>query len=35
MRDTGLLMPESLKETGKGGLAVTRTGQEIKKSIWS
>lgn len=35
MRDTGLLMPESLKETGKGGLAVTRTGQEIKQSIWS
>lgn len=35
MRDTGLLMPEALRETGKGGLAATRTGREIKKSIWS
>ncbi len=35
MRDTGLLMPEALKETGKGGLAATRTGREIKNSIWS
>lgn len=35
MRDTGLLLPESLKETGKAGLAATKTGREIKKSIWS
>ncbi len=35
MRDTGLLMPEALRETGKGGLAATKTGREIKKSIWS
>ena len=35
MRDTGLLMPEAFRETGKGGLAVTKTGREIKDSIWS
>lgn len=35
MRDTGLQLPESLKETGKGGLAATKTGQKIKKEIWS
>jgi L-serine dehydratase len=30
MREIGLDMPRSLKETGEGGLAATPTGQEIK-----
>ncbi|MBH1939323.1 L-serine ammonia-lyase, iron-sulfur-dependent, subunit alpha [Mobilitalea sibirica] len=35
MRETGLALPDSLRETGKGGLAQTKTGKEIKNSIWS
>ncbi len=34
MREIGLLLPESLRETGKAGLAGTETGRKIKDSIW-
>lgn len=33
MKDTGLAMPESLKETGRAGLAITPSGREIKKLL--
>lgn len=35
MMKVGRKMPYELKETGKGGIAATRTGKKIKKSIFS
>ena len=33
MKNTGLAMPESLRETGRAGLAITPAGKEIKKLL--
>jgi len=35
MKKVGLKLPYELKETGKGGIAATKTGKKIKKSIFS
>ncbi|MFX1499277.1 MAG: L-serine ammonia-lyase, iron-sulfur-dependent, subunit alpha [Promethearchaeota archaeon] len=35
MMKVGRKMPYELKETGKGGIAATKTGKKIKKSIFS
>ncbi|MCC3371553.1 L-serine ammonia-lyase, iron-sulfur-dependent, subunit alpha [Cohnella sp. REN36] len=34
MRDIGAAMPETLRETGKGGLAATPTGQRIAEALF-
>ena len=35
MKKVGMKLPYELKETGKGGIAATKTGKQIKKRIFS
>ena len=33
MRSVGISLPEAIRETGKGGLAATTTGQKIAQGL--
>ena len=33
MRSVGISLPEAIRETGKGGLAATTTGQKIAQEL--